>query len=142
MDHTDHRRPRRSAPGGAFGAALYRPKVCCTRGPPAASGATRDAPRRIGFIRAAQRVGLSLEEIREALASLPDNRTPDHRDWARLSRLWRPRLDRQIALLENLRARLDGCIGCGCLSLQHCALFNPDDRAGRDGSGARFLLAE
>ncbi|MEZ5235735.1 MAG: redox-sensitive transcriptional activator SoxR [Acidimicrobiia bacterium] len=102
----------------------------------------RDALRRIGFIRAAQRVGLSLEEIREALASLPDNRTPDHRDWARLSRLWRPRLDRQIALLENLRARLDGCIGCGCLSLQHCALFNPDDRAGRDGSGARFLLAE
>ena len=102
----------------------------------------RDALRRIGFIRAAQRVGLSLEEIREALASLPDNRTPDHRDWARLSRLWRPRLDRQIALLENLRARLDGCIGCGCLSLQHCALFNPDDRAGRDGSGARYLLAE
>ncbi len=102
----------------------------------------RDALRRIGFIRAAQRVGLSLEEIRDALSSLPDNRTPDHRDWARLSRLWRPRLDRQIALLEQLRARLDGCIGCGCLSLQHCSLFNPDDLAGRDGAGARFLLPE
>ncbi|MCC6434231.1 MAG: redox-sensitive transcriptional activator SoxR [Acidimicrobiales bacterium] len=102
----------------------------------------RDALRRVGFIRAAQRVGLSLEEIREALSSLPDNRTPDHRDWARLSRAWRPRIERQIQLLEQLRARLDGCIGCGCLSLQHCELFNPDDVAGRSGAGARYLLEE
>ena len=81
--------------------------------------------RRLGFIRAAQRVGLSLEEVATALATLPEGRTPTKRDWQRLSRSWRPRLDEQIERLERLRDRLDGCIGCGCLSLRACALNNP-----------------
>jgi len=100
----------------------------------------RDVLRRVAFIRVAQRVGLSLDEIREALASLPDERTPTREDWARLSRTWRPRLDEQIALLERLRDNLDGCIGCGCLSLQECRLANPGDRAAEDGPGPRYLL--
>jgi MerR family transcriptional regulator, redox-sensitive transcriptional activator SoxR len=100
----------------------------------------RDALRRVSFIRVAQEVGLTLEEIREALASLPANRTPNEKDWARLSRSWRPRLDAQIALLERLREKLDGCIGCGCLSLRHCRLFNPDDEAAALGPGPRYVL--
>jgi len=92
--------------------------------------------RRLAFIRTAQRVGLTLEEITEALASLPSNRTPTKADWTRLSRAWRPRLDRQIRQLEKLRDDLDGCIGCGCLSLQGCRLSNPDDVLATDGPGA------
>lgn len=99
----------------------------------------RDVLRRVAFIRVAQRVGLSLDEIREALASLPDERTPTREDWARLSRAWRPRLDDQIALLERLRDSLDGCIGCGCLSLKTCALNNPGDEVAPRGPGAVFL---
>jgi MerR family transcriptional regulator, redox-sensitive transcriptional activator SoxR len=95
--------------------------------------------RRIGFIRSAQRVGLSLDEIAEALSTLPENRTPTRADWTRLSRDWRPRLDAQIERLERLRAKLDGCIGCGCLSLTTCALNNPDDEAAARGPGAVFL---
>ncbi|HVH94516.1 MAG TPA: redox-sensitive transcriptional activator SoxR [Nocardioidaceae bacterium] len=95
--------------------------------------------RRIGFIRSAQRVGLSLEEIAEALSTLPQNRTPTKADWTRLSRDWRPRLDAQIERLERLRAKLDGCIGCGCLSLKTCALNNADDEAAVRGPGAVFL---
>lgn len=100
---------------------------------------TRDTLRRIAFVRVAQRVGLTLEEIRAALSSLPDHRTPTERDWARLARSWRPRIEEQIALLESLRDRLDGCIGCGCLSLKSCALLNGGDRAGREGPGPRYL---
>jgi MerR family redox-sensitive transcriptional activator SoxR len=92
--------------------------------------------RRLGFIRAAQRVGLSLEEIRDALATLPDERTPNKRDWERLSRHWRRRLDDQIERLERLRDRLDGCIGCGCLSLRACRLSNPGDALADEGPGA------
>lgn len=103
---------------------------------------TRDALRRVSFIRVAQQVGLSLEEIREALASLPDSRTPNQRDWERLSNSWKPRLDAQIAMLERLRDRLDGCIGCGCLTLKVCALFNPDDQAAALGSGPRYLMGD
>lgn len=99
----------------------------------------RDVLRRVSFIRVAQRVGLSLEEIREALESLPDNRTPNHKDWERISVSWRPRLDAQIRLLERLRDRLDGCIGCGCLSLGVCKLINPDDKFAAEGPGARIL---
>lgn len=102
----------------------------------------RDVLRRVSFIRVAQAVGLSLDEIREALASLPENRTPTPADWARLSRAWRPRLDAQIALLEGLRDRLDGCIGCGCLSLHACKLLNPGDEAAAMGPGPRFLLGD
>jgi MerR family redox-sensitive transcriptional activator SoxR len=102
----------------------------------------RDELRRVSFVLAAQRVGLSLDEIAAALSSLPDNRVPTRSDWARLSRSWRPRLDDQIAMLERLRDRLAGCIGCGCLSLSICALHNPDDRASTQGPGPRYLLAD
>ncbi len=101
---------------------------------------TRDTLRRVSFIRVAQQVGLSLEEIGEAMASLPDGRTPTRRDWERLSRGWRPRIEARIALLERLRDRLDGCIGCGCLSLDECQLANPGDEAASYGSGPRWLL--
>jgi MerR family transcriptional regulator, redox-sensitive transcriptional activator SoxR len=100
----------------------------------------RDALRRVSFIRVAQQVGLSLDEIRDALASLPQNRTPTARDWQRLSTSWRPRLDHQIAMLERLRDRLSGCIGCGCLSLKFCRLLNPDDQAAERGPGPRYII--
>jgi MerR family redox-sensitive transcriptional activator SoxR len=100
----------------------------------------RDVLRRVAFVRAAQRLGLSLDEIRTALASLPESRTPTARDWERLSRSWRPMLDARIAELERLRDRLDSCIGCGCLSLRACWLSNPDDRAAALGPGPRWLL--
>lgn len=95
--------------------------------------------RRVAFIRSAQRVGLTLEEIEEALATLPAGRTPTKADWSRLSRSWRPRIDEQIERLERLREKLDGCIGCGCLSLRTCALQNPDDHAAPRGPGAVYL---
>lgn len=102
----------------------------------------RDELRRVSFIRIAQQLGLSLDEIRDQLASLPDGRTPTKADWARLSRAWRPRLDDQIALLQRLRDQLGDCIGCGCLSLRACKLYNPDDSAARFGAGARYLLGD
>jgi MerR family transcriptional regulator, redox-sensitive transcriptional activator SoxR len=101
---------------------------------------SRGTLRRVSFIRVAQQVGLRLEEIRQALASLPQSRTPTERDWERLSRSWRPRLDAQIAMLERLRDRLDGCIGCGCLSLRTCHLLNPGDEANARGPGPRYVL--
>ncbi len=97
----------------------------------------RDALRRVTFIRVAQRVGIPLAEIREALDSLPAQRTPTKADWARLSRRWRETLDARIADLEHLRNDLDGCIGCGCLSLKICRLRNADDELGATGTGAR-----
>jgi MerR family redox-sensitive transcriptional activator SoxR len=103
---------------------------------------SREVLRRIAFIRVAQTVGLTLDEIREALATLPEGRTPNKADWARLSRAWRPRLDSQIALLERLRDELTSCIGCGCLSLQACSLYNPDDLAASLGEGARYLMGD
>lgn len=103
---------------------------------------SRDVIRRVSFVRAAQQVGLSLDDISAALASLPDGRTPTKRDWARLARSWQPRIDEQIALLERLRNRLDGCIGCGCLSLQACHLYNPADAAAIDGPGPRYLFTD
>jgi MerR family transcriptional regulator, redox-sensitive transcriptional activator SoxR len=95
--------------------------------------------RRLAFVRTAQRVGLSLEEIEEALATLPRNRTPTKADWTRLSRSWRPRLDDQIAQLVRLRDTLDSCIGCGCLSLRKCSLSNPDDVVAPRGPGPVIL---
>lgn len=103
---------------------------------------SRDVLRRIAFIRVAQTVGLTLDEIRDALATLPEGRTPTKADWERLSRAWRPRLDGQIALLVRLRDQLSSCIGCGCLSLQACSLYNPDDLAASLGEGARYLLGD
>jgi MerR family redox-sensitive transcriptional activator SoxR len=102
----------------------------------------RSELRRVAFIRIAQQIGVSLEEIREALAALPENRTPTKADWSRLSGRWRRRLEERITLMERLRDQLTGCIGCGCLSLRKCALYNPDDTAAAKGPGARYLLGD
>lgn len=98
--------------------------------------------RRVAFIRAAQRVGLSLDEIASALDGLPADRNPRKADWARLSARWRARLNQRIAELERLRDDLTGCIGCGCLSLRKCTLINTADRAASNGPGARYLLGD
>ena len=101
----------------------------------------RSVLRRLAFIRAARNVGLSLEEVAAALATLPERRTPTRSDWSRLSRSWRQRLDDQIAALTKLRDGLDSCIGCGCLSLRTCAVQNPADAAAPAGPGAAYLPA-
>lgn len=98
--------------------------------------------RRVAFIRAAQAVGLALDDIRAALASLPDNRTPTKADWERLSKNWRPLLDERISAMMLLRDTLSECIGCGCLSLKSCALYNPRDAARTKGAGARYLMGD
>jgi MerR family redox-sensitive transcriptional activator SoxR len=98
--------------------------------------------RRVAFIRASQRVGIPLATIKEALDTLPARRTPTARDWARLSAAWCRDLDDRIAALQDLRDRLTGCIGCGCLSLTDCQLANPDDRLGASGPGPRRLSAQ
>jgi MerR family redox-sensitive transcriptional activator SoxR len=92
--------------------------------------------RRVAFIRVSAQVGVPLEEIAAALASLPSGRTPNKADWARLSRAWRARLDEQIALMGRLRDQLDDCIGCGCLSLKSCSLYNRGDELAASGPGA------
>jgi MerR family transcriptional regulator, redox-sensitive transcriptional activator SoxR len=102
----------------------------------------RHVLRRVAFIRAAQAVGLGLAEIRSALQSLPDGRTPTRADWQRLGRSWQPVLDARIDALTRLRDRLASCIGCGCLSLKACALYNPGDQAARRGAGARYLAGD
>jgi MerR family transcriptional regulator, redox-sensitive transcriptional activator SoxR len=99
----------------------------------------REMLRRLAFIRASQRVGIPLKTIKQALDRLPNNRTPNRRDWERLSAAWRTDLDERIAQLEHLRDRLSGCIGCGCLSIDRCKLTNPDDVLGEEGPGARNL---
>lgn len=99
----------------------------------------RDVLRRLAFIRAAQRVGLSLEAITAALAELPDGRTPTTRDWQRLSSSWQAELDARIDGLQRLRDRLTGCIGCGCLSLRTCSLYNADDQMAALGPGSAKL---
>jgi MerR family transcriptional regulator, redox-sensitive transcriptional activator SoxR len=102
----------------------------------------RSTLRRVAFIRAAQRVGLSLEEIRTALDTLPSRRTPTANDWAKLSAGWRRKLDQRIEELLRLRDELDNCIGCGCLSLKTCGLYNPNDRAAELGPGPRYLWGD
>jgi MerR family redox-sensitive transcriptional activator SoxR len=101
----------------------------------------RNVLRRLAFIRAARNVGLTLDEITAALATLPDGRSPTKADWSRLSRLWRARLEDQISALTRLRDGLDSCIGCGCLSLRRCAIQNPSDIAASAGAGRRAGLA-
>ncbi|GHJ50673.1 redox-sensitive transcriptional activator SoxR [Catellatospora sp. TT07R-123] len=101
----------------------------------------RSELRRVSFIRIAQQVGVSLERIGTALADLPEGRAPTKADWARLSAHWRADLDEKIAMLERLRDTLDGCIGCGCLSLQSCRLHNPGDVRAAEGPGPRNLLS-
>ncbi|WP_433611495.1 redox-sensitive transcriptional activator SoxR [Dactylosporangium sp. CA-139114] len=100
----------------------------------------RSQLRRVSFIRISAQVGVPLETIKKALASLPANRTPTKADWARLSAGWRSHLDEQIQLLERLRDTLTGCIGCGCLSLKTCALVNTDDRLAANGTGPVVLI--
>jgi MerR family transcriptional regulator, redox-sensitive transcriptional activator SoxR len=102
----------------------------------------RDVLRRLAFIRVAQRVGLSLDEIARALEALPPDRAPSRGDWQRMTRGWRERIDERISLLEALRGGLSECIGCGCLSLRTCALSNPEDWAASLGAGPRYLLGD
>ena len=101
----------------------------------------RNVLRRLAFIRAARNVGLTLDEVKAELAQLPSERTPTTADWHRISRDWRERLNEKIAAIEALRDRLDSCIGCGCLSLKACALYNPDDLMGRQAvpAGRRIV---
>lgn len=110
------------------------------------AGGQRQYPRavlrRLAFIRVAQSVGLTLDEIRGALATLPEQRTPTKADWARLAQSWQPLIDQRIATLTALRNQLTSCIGCGCLSLKTCALYNPGDAAHSRGAGPRYLLGD
>ncbi|WP_128981746.1 redox-sensitive transcriptional activator SoxR [Streptomyces roseicoloratus] len=99
----------------------------------------RDTLRRVAFIRAAQRVGIPLATVRDALAQLPEERTPTREDWARLSGTWRAELDERITQLGRLRDHLSDCIGCGCLSLENCVLSNPDDVFGERLTGSRLM---
>ena len=98
-----------------------------------------DVLRRISVIKAAQKMGISLGEIKQALATLPDNRTPNARDWEKLSRRWRDDLDQRIAYMERLRDMLTGCIGCGCLSMKNCPIYNANDHLGEQADGAVIL---
>lgn len=102
----------------------------------------RDMLRRVAIIRVGQEVGISLAEIGAALASLPEGRTPGKEDWARMAAGWAAALDHRIAQLQKLRSGLTDCIGCGCLSTEHCPMRNPDDRLAEQGSGPRRLLSE
>jgi MerR family redox-sensitive transcriptional activator SoxR len=102
----------------------------------------RHVLRRIAFIVFAQRIGLTLDEIRSELEQLPENRAPNRRDWSRLSGSWTGRIDERIAELERLRDGLTQCIGCGCLSLDRCQLANPGDRAARRGPGPRYWVGD
>lgn len=99
----------------------------------------RHVLRRLAFITAAQRVGLTLEEIAEALGTLPPDRAPTRAEWTRLSRPWRRRVAARIEQLQALQDTLDGCLGCGCLSLKRCGLYNPGDEAAGEGPGSRWL---
>ena len=102
----------------------------------------RSVLRRVAFIVFAQRVGLTLDEIRAELDRLPEGRVPTRGDWSRLSRSWSARIDRRIAELERLKAGLADCIGCGCLSLDRCAYANPGDRAAAAGPGPRYWIGD
>ena len=103
---------------------------------------TRGDLRRLSFVMISQGLGFSIAEIREALNDLPSDRAPSKQDWARISKRFGAVLDDRIAAMQTLRARLDGCIGCGCLSLKTCALYNPRDRAARRGAGPRYLMGD
>jgi MerR family redox-sensitive transcriptional activator SoxR len=98
--------------------------------------------RRVALIRAGQEIGISLAELGEALSTLPHHKTPSKSDWQKLSRSWRRRLDAQIGEMMALRDELTDCIGCGCLSLKSCAIFNPGDAASTLGTGPRYLMGD
>lgn len=103
---------------------------------------SRDVIRIVSVVRAAQELGISLNEVGNALASLPEGRTPTSADWAKLSSGWRDSLDQRISDLYALRDDLDQCIGCGCLSLDSCGILNPADRAAQSGTGPRYLAKD
>lgn len=129
--------------GMATSALRYYEKLGLLRSERTAGGQrrySRATLRRVAFIRAAQRVGLSLDEAGTALDRLPGDRAPSSQEWSAVAESWQSRIDQQIAELEQLKRKLTGCIGCGCLSLARCALYNADDRAGATGPGARYLL--
>ncbi len=145
------RRGRRESGGLAGGSGEAAPAIRCerTKGlmePRGTDGNqrryVRATLRRVALIRAGQELGLSLAELADALSTLPHDKTPNKRDWERLSRTWRKRLDNQIAELIALRDDLTDCIGCGCLSLKSCAIFNPGDAASSLGAGPRYLLGD
>jgi len=98
---------------------------------------SRSVLRRLAVVRSAQNVGLSLDQIIEALSGLDPDAAPTKRQWSRISASWRPLLDKRIRELEAVRDNLDSCIGCGCLSMRQCTLFNPQDELGATGSGPR-----
>ncbi|MCK8464133.1 redox-sensitive transcriptional activator SoxR [Aliiroseovarius sp. S1339] len=98
--------------------------------------------RRLSFVMIAQKFGFTLDHIREVLSRLPQGRTPTAKDWTDISQDFRAELDEQIEALTRLRNKLDGCIGCGCLSLDRCALYNPDDVAAEKGAGPRYLMGD
>jgi len=99
-----------------------------------------DVLRRLAVIQVAQKVGIPLKEVSKAFEALPDSRTPTRRDWSQLSARWKSSLDARIAQLTRLRDQLDTCIGCGCLSIRRCALYNAADIRGREGPGPRLLI--
>ncbi|MDC0603111.1 redox-sensitive transcriptional activator SoxR [Aliiglaciecola sp.] len=101
-----------------------------------------DVLRRVSVIKAAQKMGISLEEIKQAFLSLPSNRTPDKKDWAKLSQRWQQKLDERIRKMQRLRDSLSGCIGCGCLSLKSCPIYNPEDELASSGPGPVILDRE
>lgn len=98
--------------------------------------------RRLSFILIAQQIGLTIDQIRDLMASLPEGRTPTKSDWSKISRKFRETLDQRIAMMQRMRDNLDGCIGCGCLSLKVCQLYNPEDKAYRLGVGPRYIISE
>ncbi|MDJ0922142.1 MAG: redox-sensitive transcriptional activator SoxR [Henriciella sp.] len=96
--------------------------------------------RRLSFVMIAQKMGFTIEQIVSLLKELPNERTPTRKDWTKISRTFRASLDQRIAMMERMRDNLDGCIGCGCLSLKRCALYNPEDKAWARGPGPRYIL--
>ncbi|MCW8092518.1 redox-sensitive transcriptional activator SoxR [Alteromonas sp. ASW11-130] len=102
----------------------------------------RDTIRRVSLIRVAQQLGISLEEVKSVFQSLPKFGAPNHAQWEKLAKHWQKQLNERITMLEKLRDSLTGCIGCGCLSMQRCPLYNPEDQAAKKGSGPVFLLQD
>ena len=98
--------------------------------------------RRLSFILIAQQIGLSIDQIKDIMSGLPEGRTPTKSDWSKISRQFRTMLDQRIAMMQRMRDNLDGCIGCGCLSLKVCQLYNPEDKAYRFGVGPRYVISD
>lgn len=133
---------RTGLPGSAIRYYETEGLVAPERNPSGHRRYSRADIRRLSFVMISQGLGFSISEIRAALAGLPQDRAPNKRDWARISRKFGAVLDARIEQMQALRARLDGCIGCGCLSLKTCALYNPQDRVRGKGPGPRYLLGD